>query len=131
MNLYRLRILCTEINKTINNLNSDFMRDLLNLRETSILFREKCMLNLNIYVHKQVTFGSKSLRVSGPKVWNSLPYHKKSSENRESFKMLNTGTVQGAIVKFVIQHKIQKDGDCLSKANLGLLIHPGCTTLGW
>ena len=45
------------------------------------------MLNLNIPVHKQITFGSKSLRVFGPKVWNSLPYIK-SSEYLESFKML-------------------------------------------
>ena len=55
------------------------MRDLFSLRETSTLVREKYMLNLNIPVHNQVTFG--------PKVWNSLPYHIKSSENLESFKM--------------------------------------------
>ena len=72
MKVYRLRILCTEIYKTINYLNPEFMKDLFSLRETS---REKYMLNLNIPVHNQVTFGSKSLRVFGPKVWNSLPYH--------------------------------------------------------
>ena len=88
MNLNRLRMLCTEIYKTINNLHPEFMRDLLSLRETSGVVREKYMLNLNIPVHKQVTFGSKSLRVFGPKVWNILPYHLKSSENLESFKMI-------------------------------------------
>ena len=46
------------------------------------------MLHLNIPVHNQVTFGSKNLRVLGPKVWNILPYHKKSSENLVSFKMI-------------------------------------------
>ena len=67
------------------------------------------MLNLSLPVHNQVTFGSKSLRVFGPKIWNSLPYHIKSSENLESFKMiLNTGMVQDAIVKFVMHHKIQE-----------------------
>ena len=81
MNVNRLRILYTEIYKTINNLNPEFMRDLFSLRETSRLAREKYMLNLNIPVHNQVTFGSKSLRVFGPNVWNSLPYHIKSSEN--------------------------------------------------
>ena len=50
------------------NLNPDFMRDLFSLRETNILAREKYMLNLNIPVHNQVTFGSKSLRVFGPKI---------------------------------------------------------------
>ena len=90
------------------------------------------MLNLSIPVNNQVTFGSKSLRVFGPKVSNNLPYHIKSSENLESFKMIiNTGTVQDAIVKFVIHHKIMKDRDCLSKVNLGLLKRPRCTILGW
>ena len=35
ININRLRILCTEIYKTINNLNPDFMRGLFSLRETS------------------------------------------------------------------------------------------------
>ena len=39
--------------------------------------------------------------------------------------------VQSAIVKLVIHHKVEKDRDCLLKANLGLLKGPGCTTLGW
>ena len=77
-----------EICKTINNLNPDFMRDLSSLRETAKLLREIYILNLNMPVHNQVTFGSKSLRVFGPKVWNSLPYHIKSSENLESFKII-------------------------------------------
>ena len=88
MNVNRLRLLCIEIYKTVNNLNPKFMRDLLSLRETSRLIREKYMLNLNIPVHNQVTSGSKSLRVFGPKVWSSLPYHIKSSENLESCKMV-------------------------------------------
>ena len=68
MNVNRLRVLCTEIYKTINNLNHNFLRDLFSLREASRLVREKYMLNLNIPVHNQVNFGSKSLRAFGPKV---------------------------------------------------------------
>ena len=71
MNVNRLRILCTKIYKIINNLNTEFMRDLFSLRETNRLVPEKYMLSLNIPVHTQVTFGSKSLRVFGPKLWNS------------------------------------------------------------
>ena len=41
MNVNRLRILCIEIYKTINNLNPEFMRDLFSLRETSRLIRKK------------------------------------------------------------------------------------------
>ena len=44
------------------------MRDLFSLRETSRLIREKYMLNLNIPLHNQVTFGSKSFRVFGHEV---------------------------------------------------------------
>ena len=88
MNVNRLRILCIELFKTNNNFNSEFMRDLFSLRETSRLIREKYMLNLKIPGHNQVTFGSQSLRVFGRKVWNSLPYHIKSSGNLESFKMI-------------------------------------------
>ena len=76
MNASRLRILFTEIYKKTINLNPDFMRDLFILRETSRLVQEKYMLNLNIPVHNQVTYGSK--RVFGPKVWNSFPLHIKN-----------------------------------------------------
>ena len=34
------------------------------------------------------TFGYKSLKVLGPKIWNNLPYHVKSSENLDTFKNL-------------------------------------------
>ena len=88
MNVIRLRILSIEIYKTINNLNPELMRDLFSLRETSSLIRKKYMLNLSISVHSQVIFGSKSLRVFRPKVWNSLPYHIKSSENLELLKII-------------------------------------------
>ena len=56
------------------------MRDLFSLRKTSRFVREKYILNLNITVHNQVTFGNKSLIVFGLNVWHSLPYHTKSSE---------------------------------------------------
>ena len=88
MNVNRLRLLCIEIYKTINNLNPEFMRDLFSLRETSRLIRKKYMLNLNLPVHNLVTFRSKSFRVFGPKIWNSCRTIQKSSENLESFKMI-------------------------------------------
>ena len=107
------------------------MRDLFNLAETSRLVWEKYMLNLNIPVHNQVTSGSKSLRVFWSKVWKSLPYHIKSSKNLKLFKMITkywNGTRHNC--KVCNHHKIKKSRDCLSKANLGLLRSPGCTTFG-
>ena len=67
MNVNRLRILCIKFYKTINNLNPEYER-LFSLRETSRLIREKYVLNLNIPVHNQVTFGSKSFRDFGHEV---------------------------------------------------------------
>ena len=32
------------------------------------------------------TFGYKSLKVLGPKIWNNLQYHVKSSETLDTFK---------------------------------------------
>ena len=86
MNVKRLRFLCMEIYKTINNLNPSFMKQIFELRETNRNLREKYQLNLNIPNYNQVTFGKKSLRIFGPKIWNSLPYHIKSSKNLETFK---------------------------------------------
>ena len=86
MNVKRIRFLCVEIYKTINNLNPSFMKQIFELRETNRNVREKYRLNLNIPNYNQVTFGKKSLRIFGPKIWNSLPYHIKSSKNLETFK---------------------------------------------
>ena len=88
MNVKRLRFLCVEIYKTINNLNPSFMKQIFELRETNRNVREKYRLNLNIPNYNQVTFGKKSLRIFGPKIWNSLPYHVKSSKNLETYQKL-------------------------------------------
>ena len=86
MNVKRLRALCVELYKTINKLNPEFMRDLFKLRWTNRPVREKYKMNMIIPEFNQVSYGKKSLRTFGPKLWNSLPYHVKSSENLESFK---------------------------------------------
>ena len=72
--------------QTISNLNTSFMKQIFELRETNTSFREKCPLNLNIPYYNLVTFGEKSLWIFEPKIWNNLPYHIKFSTNLESFK---------------------------------------------
>ena len=86
MNVKRRRFLCAEIYKTINNLNPSFMEQIFELRETNRSVREKHRLNLNIPYYNLVTFGKKTLRIFGPKIWNSLPYHILFSKNLELFK---------------------------------------------
>ena len=47
---------------------------------------DKYKLNLDMAKWNQKTFGYKSFRVLGPKIWNNLPYHVKCSENLNTFK---------------------------------------------
>ena len=35
----------------------------------------------------QVSYGTKSLRIQGPRVWNALPFYIKSKENLQAFKV--------------------------------------------
>ena len=49
--------------------------------------REKYKLKLQIPKPNQATFGTRSLRSYGPKIWNALPYHIKTLDNL-SFKSI-------------------------------------------
>ena len=88
MNEKRLRTVCVEIFKTLNNLNPSFMIEIFSLRQTDRPVRKKYKLNLDIPSYNQVTFGRKALTLFGPKRWNSPPYHVKCAENLASFKTM-------------------------------------------
>ena len=85
MKVNRLRSLCIEIYKLINNINPMYMNKIFKLIKTSRVVRSNYKLNLNVPTINQVSFGDKSLRYFGPKMWNSLPFHIKSYENLEAF----------------------------------------------
>ena len=88
VNVSNYRSLCIEIFKSLNDINPSFLKDIFQLRMANRQTREKYKLNLEIPKSNQVRFGTKSLRLFDPKVWNSLPYHIKSSENLTIFKTL-------------------------------------------
>ena len=88
MNVTRLRSLCIEIFKTLNNINPVFMDEIFELRKTKRAVRNQYKLNLELPIINQVTFGAKSIRYLGPKIWNSLPFHIKSSESLTTFKRI-------------------------------------------
>ena len=88
MNFRRLRTWCVEIYKTLNDLNSSFMNNIFKLKVNGREVRDKDKLNLDIPKWNQKYFGYKSLKVLGPKVWNNLPYHVKSSDDLDTFKNL-------------------------------------------
>ena len=88
MNIRRLRFLCTEIYKTLHDLNPSFMKDIFKLNTSTRSKRTKNILNLSVPQVNQTSYGTKSLRALGPKIWNNLPPHIKSSENLQIFKSL-------------------------------------------
>ena len=55
------------------------MKKIISLRQTDRPVREK---------HKSSNFGRKDSTFFGPKTWNSIPYHIKSTENITSFKTM-------------------------------------------
>ena len=77
MELKRLRYLCIEIYETINNINPSFMKQIFQLRETNRTVRNQYNLNLNVPKVNQVSYGEKSLRYYGPKIWKILKLSKK------------------------------------------------------
>ena len=86
MKASRLWSLCGEIYKSINAINPSFMNEIFRLRVTNRIVRSQYRLDLVIPRVNQVSFGNKSIRSFGAKIWNSLPPHIKSCENLETFK---------------------------------------------
>ena len=95
MNVTRLRSLCIEMFKTLNSINPNFMNDICEPKKTNRAVRNQYKLNLEVPIINQVTFGAKSIRYLGPKIWNTLPFHIKSSESLATFKRIirNSDTV--------------------------------------
>ena len=56
------------------------MKEIFELRLSSRPVIEQYKLNFNIPKKRQVTFRTKSLEILGAKIWNNLPYQKKSAK---------------------------------------------------
>ena len=70
----------TTIHKTLS-----FMRGTFEIRQSK-LFAQK--ISNQFRNTKQESFGTKSFRFCGPKIWNSIAYHIKSTENLKYFKIV-------------------------------------------
>ena len=79
---------CIGIFKALSDINTSFVKDIFQLKMTNRLTQEKNKPNLEIIKSNQTRFGTKVSRYLGPKVWNSLPYNIKLSENLTIFKNL-------------------------------------------
>ena len=86
MEINRLRYLWIKIYKSINNINPSFMKQIFQLRDTNRTVRNRYKLNLGVPKVNQVSYGEKSLRFYGSKIWNSLPLYINTSGNLKTFK---------------------------------------------
>ena len=64
------------------------MNDFFKLGNMDGLTREKYKLNMKIPKPIPATFGIRSLRSYGLKIWNALPYHIKFLDNSNNFKAI-------------------------------------------
>ena len=88
MNVNSLRSLCIEIFKTLDNISPAFMNQIFQLRKTNKAVRNQRKINVDLPNINQVFLGAKSIRYLGPKIWNSLPVHMKSTEILTIFKRI-------------------------------------------
>ena len=80
----RMKTLSIEIYKTINQLNPIYMNVI--FKQSNNRTSSRFPNNLEVPIVNQVKFGTNSLRVLAPKIWNKLPENIKSSETLEIFK---------------------------------------------
>ena len=82
INLRNHRVICTEVFKTMIDLNPTYMKQIF---EHSVSNKRPVIQNykMNLVTPKtnQVRYGTKSLKSLAPKIWNSLPVSIKYSEN--------------------------------------------------
>ena len=82
MKVKRLRTLATEIFKTLNDTNPNYMEEIFYLSP------HETHKKYDLFVHHCNTtkYGNHSLRVPGPHIWNSLPEEIKQLSSLNTFK---------------------------------------------
>ena len=71
MKVRRMRYLCLEIYKTLNNLNPGYMKDIFQVQQSAYSTRRPC--NIKVPRVNQAIFGTRGIRYEGAKIWNHLP----------------------------------------------------------
>ena len=86
MEIRRMRYLCIEIYKTLNNLNPGYTKDIFQVQQSAYSTRRP--YNIKVPKVNQTTFGTRSIRYEGAKIWKHLPNSLKSAETLEIFRSL-------------------------------------------
>ena len=85
----RLKCMCVEMYKCINGLNPEYLNEMFSLKDTGYSLRDKSIVCQEKYNTR--TYGYRSFRYYGSKLWNCLPNSLKSAQDIVSFKcMLDT-----------------------------------------
>ena len=78
------KVIATEIYKTFNNLNPEYMRKI--FQKQSNIRNTRQTLNLKSQSFRSKKYGFNSLRVLAPMIWNSIPNQIKASKDISLFK---------------------------------------------
>ena len=84
MRVRQMQNLCIEIYKTLANMNPPYMQELLEKGSSSYSTRRP--YDLTVPRVNQTSFGSRSIKFEGAKLWNHLPQNIKSADNLSTFK---------------------------------------------
>ena len=82
MSIRRIKTLGIEMFKTVNELNTNFMKSIF----TSKINSRVRPFDLLVKNHNTEKYGSKSLMALGPKIWNALPENVKKEISFSKFK---------------------------------------------
>ena len=85
MKVRRMRYLCVGIYKTLNDLNPGYMKDIFQVQQSAYSTRRPH--NIKVPRVNETTFGTRSIRYEGTKIWNHLPNSLKSAETLQIFKV--------------------------------------------
>ena len=108
------------------------MKDIFRLCTTKKVQRGKYKFNLGVPKSTRVIFGTGSLLMQDPKVWNSQPYHIEVAENLEIFQSVVKFDMErpalAMIAKFIIRNLIHKMTALIYGTDVTNI---RCSILGW
>ena len=82
MEVKRLRTLALKVFETQDNMNSEYMKEIIH----KAVFLTHKALNLEVNKNHTTKYGNKSLRCLGPHIWNYLPNQIKKETDYTKFK---------------------------------------------
>ena len=86
MRVIQMQHLCIEIYKTLANMNPPYMQEL--FERSSSSYSTGRPYDLMVPRVNQTSFGSRSIKFEGSRLWNHLPQNIRSADNLSNFKQL-------------------------------------------